>query len=94
MPHTPGPWSYGFDGCDGVFFLPEVHASANSPHGASVDREEDARLIATAPDLLAACKALLKAGEEDGRYLAICQQDEWVAAVRLAIDAIARAEGR
>lgn len=34
--------------------------------------------------LAEACAALIRAGHEDGRYLAICQQDEWAAAVEKA----------
>ena len=52
---TPGPWSYGYDGIDGVFFVPELNpGKERSPHGLSLDIEANARLIAAAPDLYAA----------------------------------------
>lgn len=45
-------WTYGWDGADNVFFIPEIPVpSQSSPHGLSLAREEDARLIASAPRL-------------------------------------------
>ena len=64
--HTPGPWVVDPD---------TATATIRSETGTSVARcyqgDEDARLIAAAPDLLAACGALMKAegiknGERNG----------------------------
>lgn len=69
--HTPGPW-----GIDDPL-SPARHEEA----------EANARLIAAAPDLLAACKALLDVSLQGGaqaRYQARAD----------AIEAIAKAEGR
>lgn len=56
-PHTPGPWTVGVDGISGCYFIPEVEAG-DSPHGLPVVTEADADLIAAAPDLLEALKAV------------------------------------
>ena len=100
MSHTPGPWHYAepnkshqrpmvwrdSDGyliadCSGATVVGYDEAKAN------------ARLIAAAPDLLAACRALCAAydnGEAIGGEMAWEQVDDsWA----LAKDAIAKAEG-
>ncbi len=88
MPHTPGPWHW-----DGYELLRAPSESVTdivldiSVEGAcpSVD---DARLIAAAPELLAALKALVMADDaaEDTSSLGD--------ALAAAEDAIAKAEGR
>ena len=55
--------------------------------------EADARLLVFGGEMVAALEALVRAGWEDGRYLAICQQDEWAAAVRAAESALANVRG-
>lgn len=80
--HTPGPWTYGDDGISGCSFVPEP-PTADTPHGLGLRLEADARLIAAAPDLLAALRAICEAGD------AI----EVMNALPTARAAIAKAEG-
>lgn len=80
--HTPGPWSVDESGCDVL-----------TPDGWRIARmdltdqgEADARLVAAAPDLLAACRAALQDfGSLPARVGA--------ASSRLIAEAIAKAEG-
>ena len=69
--HTPGPWIvYEFvDGYD--IRAPEAEcyvATASDPEAVwgAIGREEDARLIAAAPELLEALENLLKVHEGEG----------------------------
>lgn len=78
--HTPGPWSYSFESVDPEWAVVSmkgglVVANVNADHR----QEANARLIAAAPDLLAALKALDESGHT---------QATWQAALR----AIAKAE--
>ena len=67
MSHTPGPWAYDADSCE-VFGTTEgrscgwvakvVGGDSNDCRLPYDERVANARLIAAAPDLLAACKAL------------------------------------
>jgi hypothetical protein len=99
--HTPGPWTVGEpdEGGDGV--------TIESPEGPVAFRVIDcsARLIAAAPELLAAIKGLLDAGEYDneGNFVIRCTKEEaegdypdYIEApsIRAANLAIAKAEGR
>lgn len=73
MSHTPGPWTwtapYGatlmFTGCrvnEGPILVGGDNTevlNANSGEYSPVDNEDNARLIAAAPDLLEACKELM-----------------------------------
>ena len=63
--HTPGPWMVE----DTTFSISAVHPSGNHERmrtlitemsTGTTNRKENARLIASSPDLLASCKALLK----------------------------------
>jgi hypothetical protein len=63
--HTPGPWHYikcncGHPACD------KFRISSASAEGMFL--EPDARLIAAAPDLLEACKAILSRLNEHGEW--------------------------
>lgn len=79
--HTLGPWVPQDSRC-------RVEASIWTADGircvAQMVRSEDAPLIAAAPDLLAACRYIVEAGESG---------DE-VTAIEKARAAIAKAEGR
>lgn len=58
-PHTPGPWKHGktISGNLGVWATPlQYHVLDASAPG--IDAEANARLIASAPDLLAALQAV------------------------------------
>lgn len=91
--HTPGPWTYvGF----GVVqpLSPQANGQKITTQCFGPDSEANARLIAAAPDLLAACHALMRAevmqteGKRDGATMG---------QISLAIDAaraaIAKAKG-
>lgn len=77
--HTPGPWEieHGHHECVNTSTLPWAMTGpggrevCQSPNGVDVDDEDDANacLIAAAPDLLAACEAMLEwvARETDDR---------------------------
>ena len=88
--HTPGPWTFGHWGND---FWVGTEPSGLTGKVARViwgmgedveEGRENARLIAAAPELLAACRYIVDAGET---------ADE-MKAVEMALDAIAKAEGR
>ena len=64
MAHTPGPW-HTANGIHGKSVCGPIQMTLNGGGTTApcickmgVDNEENARLIAAAPDLLAACKAL------------------------------------
>ena len=81
--HTPGPWDYDM-GDFSIYALNDgmpIAAIDNQQHG----NEADAQLIAAAPELLAALKAILTAElfSADAR-----------AALQAGRDAVAKAEGR
>ena len=88
--HTPGPWIALRERTAGTFFnsyaimqRDEIIAHTTTDIGAKT--EADARLIAAAPDLLAACEALVAGWEHN--------LTEPMALVRAAI-AKARGEGK
>ena len=69
MSHTPGPWEATRLEPDG-FLIRQYGWEIRTPawdvttwieHGAPIRKEEDAHLIAAAPDLLAACESTLEA---------------------------------
>lgn len=116
MSHTPGPWTVGglFPNGPGFSVTAEgkcyhvcgCGAAQHSHPGAAFTDEEckaNGRLIAAAPDLLAACQALIKyCSRRDG---SLARYQEWMQAfiedgstiteaVERAADAIAKAEGR
>jgi hypothetical protein len=67
--HTPGPWEAHDD--DGTGTLPcvlsdKVNAGGNF-YVAQCNVFEDARLIASAPDLLEACQAIAKLADGQGQ---------------------------
>ena len=85
--HTPGPWHW-----DGEFIVTIPHRNGHTSFGTN---PEDARLIAAAPDLLAALKTLridanrLCDRNSGGTYEADCRR-----AIDVADAAIVKAEGR
>ena len=95
--HTPGPWYAGLYDTSPNFLRVGKHmavgregddmliAVCGTPGFAT--SEADARLIAAAPDLLAACKAMLELTETDHG-----DSEETDAAFDLARAAIAKAE--
>lgn len=66
--HTPGPWSVEYDGS--VVMAHQVVSSAPGPDGSTrEERLANARLIAAAPDLVAALASLLAVATRDRRKL-------------------------
>lgn len=61
--HTPGPWIWGADAHDSRVMATEApwrdRTIAEVHHGEDVMGEANGHLIAAAPDLLAACEAML-----------------------------------
>ena len=81
--YTPGPWEV-FDSHTGIYILDSAEQSAVCKIEWCLEDEANARLIASAPDLLAVLKRLCsKAG-------ACCDGGTW----REARAVIAKAEGR
>lgn len=106
--HTPGPWVFDpentgnvFEVCAGIISEPDKDSFlarptvANVPIG-SEHYEADARLVAAAPQLLEACKALLTVMDSGGQPRKLDEALTWrqndEKARRLAIEAIAAAE--
>lgn len=90
--HTPGPWKRGCVGSDAYWVGPDW----DRPLVARIERDRDesdadARLIASAPDLLAALKSLLDYDVQDAGCL---PTDAHLDAQNDARAAIAKAEGR
>lgn len=99
--HTPGPWTSERTG-DGKAYIIGNRQSAWGTHVAEVyaddtDRDEakaNAALIQHAPDLLAACQALLKVADSCNRFAEEMASHEWtryLEATELARAAIAHA---
>lgn len=91
MSHTPGPWAW-----DGKFTVTITNADGDSMSFRTLP--ENARLIAAAPDLLAALKTLLaidavRYANDKGPVHKGWQSDELVTAIFQADDAITKAEG-
>lgn len=91
MSHTPGPWHVEARGVNlTVIFAGSAKGTRASPclimDGDESEREANARLIAAAPDLLAACKDALFHLEGDS----YCADIE----IQACIAAIAKAEGK
>jgi histidinol-phosphate/aromatic aminotransferase/cobyric acid decarboxylase-like protein len=89
MTHTPGPWEIDDDTLDVIALTigdapAYIACQPTSPTGRSLAEEEiraNLRLIAAAPDLLAAAKLVLEAGDQE--YVKF-----------IVRDAISKAEGR
>lgn len=107
MSHTPGPWKVKSD--YNVFGVGGRLVANSGGHSGSVRPEEiheenkaNARLIAAAPELLEACKALLLALDGDGEMAGILDTTDgyygWGQVTKdirdAAYAAIAKAEGR
>ena len=87
MKHTPGPWAVTDDKL-GVFsanmplYQNKVIANCGAVARERAENEANARLIAAAPDLLAACQAAIEE-QSIGMYGAI--SNECIAKLRAAI---------
>lgn len=101
--HTPGPWSQSHRKSGNGYSTTEVYCAAGqtiatlawypvpTPTGTTTSREANARLIAAAPDLLAALQDLF--GAELEKCMAFDGHDDQMEAVERARAAIAKATG-
>lgn len=80
--HTPGPWALGFDSTTSLGQCHLISSRVGGWHDVAHVAEANARLIAAAPELLAALKRLLS------HYDVPCE------ACNFAHDVIAKAEGK
>jgi hypothetical protein len=107
VPHTPGPWTVDNCGRDvraggvGGLFVARIYAvpQEDNPSGYGDEQFANARLIAAAPDMLQALKAIRKwlmDGDTPAELLKPGEfwNDAFVKANNAAIAAIAKAEGR
>lgn len=85
--HTPGPWSV-YDRGIGFEVVTEDGETVNQGFRGTFG-EEDANLIAAAPDLLEAAKLVYDCAFLDSR----CTEDQWNKAVEAIETAIAKADG-
>ncbi len=98
--HTPGPWEVGFDSDEGHTVRTAIRDDVQFEQVAETYSEEDARLIAAAPDLLEALEhahLALVCVEEDRPCCAVqgdilCECDPCSAYVE-STAAIAKAKG-
>ncbi len=110
MPHTPGPWKVERRWSNECEIVPRITCAPDAdrqcgwiadvigaPYLGHESTLPNARLIAAAPDLLAALESLLEANVyADGEgmcYINETDTEEGMAAVKLARAAIARATG-
>lgn len=93
---TPGPWHYDFDTINGHFFVHDNNARMYvlvrpRGHRERDEIEANARLIAAAPDLLAALQELIDLADE-GAFLDLADVDSTPVSRRIRA-AISRAVG-
>lgn len=101
MTHTPGPWVWDADkrlvtvARDARGCIPVVSATGGyyGDDGIEVD-EDDARLIAAAPELLAACNLMEEYERLMGAGQDVAAMDAYARAAEARKAAIAKAEGR
>ena len=92
MSHTPGPWHVGgVGGCrPQIIYSPSGLAVLRTWGGATKAEEEaNARMAASAPEMLEALRAIMPYLEEDPD-----DEGDYNARVRAARAAIAKAEGK
>jgi hypothetical protein len=102
MAHTPGPWEYGVNPAGEYSNGVVVRPAGEFPHGLWIadcgseydaERHDNARLIAAAPDLLEACREIVRwhgiRSDSDELLHRDAQQPE----IAAAMDAIAKATG-
>jgi hypothetical protein len=79
--HTPGPWNEVIKalGIQHPIYAKskQVAAATNNVHGeGAIESKANARLIAAAPELLAACQAALICCDENGAMAETYDEDE------------------
>lgn len=91
MSHTPGPWTFEVFGSGGPYDNPVDVCEITNGHTRIVDAVliDDARLIAAAPDLLAACEAI----NAQSSFPNSAGNDAFHKAIGMVRDAIIKAKG-
>ena len=95
MKHTKGPWKINGKNSEGYFQICKNNGGWNIalvlPRSS-----ENASLITASPDLLEACRQIIKIAEDDGWYndFDFKGKDRKRIALDIARQAIAKAEGR
>ena len=89
--HTPGPWEA--DAEEGMVFRVLDGGERDEDIATVWGSDEDARLIAAAPDLLAALERLLRAQQAVSR-IRVVDEGEYDDAMDAASAAIAKATGK
>lgn len=99
--HTPGPWRYSVSDYDGEFVITGSNEGGGSvlpilgrTHNWPRNAEANARLIAAAPDLLAALKRYVAATDHACLVEGDNPHAEFAEPLRSALAIIAKAEGR
>ena len=93
--HTPGPWRVEHSTAKGYLYMSYLYSDEHhiiSVGGSSISKGENkanARLIAAAPDLLAACEAVWQSCDREGRIM-LPSNGTTITALRAAI---AKAKG-
>ena len=98
MSYTAGPWNYSNLNADGIVIkrdgtfeinTPHYDVCAYSPSCGPIRKEDDARLIAAAPELLEALKSIVHEIEIDEHV-----SNGMIAALDMAEAAVMKAEGK
>lgn len=92
--HTPGPWFAEYGAAHNVIFSDQgIACIATIHHGVDPSSDANARLIASAPELLAALERLVNVTPIDCDYHGLPIDKQLDAALTLAESAIAKAKG-
>lgn len=89
---TKGPWTHEAHDEDGFFRFFDIVTEARRTLG-TIDDEDDARLMAAAPDLLAACKTALEACRVNLTYARFKDEHVLLKAFYVCDEAIKKARG-
>lgn len=94
--HTPGPWTITKNPHTRLVFVAGYPLYRACPDGLNDERrkEADARLIAAAPDLLAACQRLVTLIDESDQWSDVVSGTAMGEIVNEARTAVAKAEGK
>ena len=89
MTHTKGQWKYEVQDEDGWYTVWTDYKGTGASIAENIGEEANAQLIASAPELLEACKLLLEAVEE-----ARIDSDSWEYEYKKLQEVISKAEGK
>jgi hypothetical protein len=90
--HTPGPWTIDFDVSGDSHLIVESESADAHVAFVFIDMPQDAKLIAAAPELLAACEAALaRMTRNDGVDGSVAEAVKGDEVIRMLSSAIAKA---